>query len=261
MYCTKCGKSLNPQDHFCSFCGTPVQKNEVPKFESSQLDSDVIMKEKDRFEEEWEREERRERFTFAIFGVVIVVLLIAIVGGVVALLYSDREYMNDASLNAQQSQKREEILENRKEEVTNNKNIPVTIITPELAEPENTGQEDETKQEPSGEVTKEPTKEPTEAPTEEPEDEEYIIRDSDVRYLTSADLKELSAEDIRIARNEIFARHGRIFESQELQEYFETKSWYTPSIPAVEFSNTCLSVVEQENLQFIINYEKAHNLR
>ena len=33
---------------------------------------------------------------------------------------------------------------------------------------------------------------------------------------------------INLAKNELYARHGRKFKSKELQEYFESKDWYVP---------------------------------
>lgn len=37
----------------------------------------------------------------------------------------------------------------------------------------------------------------------------------------------MSASDLYYARNEIFARHGRMFKRDDLQEYFDSKDWYT----------------------------------
>lgn len=47
---------------------------------------------------------------------------------------------------------------------------------------------------------------------------------------------------------------------RRIWQYFEGKSWYTPSIPAEEFDNAYLNGIEIENLKFITDYEKAHNL-
>lgn len=51
---------------------------------------------------------------------------------------------------------------------------------------------------------------------------EYKCPDSNVRYLTDADLESFSKEDCKIARNEIYARHGRKFNDEFLQEYFNS---------------------------------------
>lgn len=54
----------------------------------------------------------------------------------------------------------------------------------------------------------------------------YILEFSGDREITEADLKGLSFTELRIARNEIFARHGRMFEDSFLQDYFDSKAWY-----------------------------------
>lgn len=84
---------------------------------------------------------------------------------------------------------------------------------------------------------------------------EYIIEDSNFRELTEADLYYLTAEQCRIARNEIYARHGRMFQDAALQQHFESCSWYTGMYSASEFSDDMLSDVERKNLQAISAYE------
>ena len=59
---------------------------------------------------------------------------------------------------------------------------------------------------------------------------EYIFPNSDKEYLTDADVSGLSKADLRLARNEILARHGRIFNSADLKTYFEGKSWYSGDV-------------------------------
>ncbi|TKH23672.1 YARHG domain-containing protein [Bacillus wiedmannii] len=54
----------------------------------------------------------------------------------------------------------------------------------------------------------------------------FIFPDSDIRKLTSAELTYLSKEQLKIARNEIYARHGNIFQTKDMQAYFSKQSWY-----------------------------------
>lgn len=56
---------------------------------------------------------------------------------------------------------------------------------------------------------------------------EYVLPESDTRYYTRSELEKLSDEELKIADNEIFARHGRGFKSQDLQAHFNGCSWYT----------------------------------
>lgn len=87
---------------------------------------------------------------------------------------------------------------------------------------------------------------------------DYIFPNSDKEYLTDADVSGLSKEQLRIARNEIMARHGRIFDSQDLKDYFGSKSWYNGTISPSEFDanlSSRLSAVEIANIDMIKKYE------
>ncbi|MCR5773879.1 MAG: YARHG domain-containing protein, partial [Lachnospiraceae bacterium] len=84
-----------------------------------------------------------------------------------------------------------------------------------------------------------------------------VIPYSDKRKLTEKDLKGLSSGQLRIARNEIYARHGRKFSDKELQEHFDGMEWYTPKYDAAEFDKGLLNDNEIYNLNFISKYEKS----
>lgn len=83
-----------------------------------------------------------------------------------------------------------------------------------------------------------------------------IIPDSDSRKLTEDDLRGLSKEELRIARNEIYARHGRKFTDKGLQDHFNSMDWYFPSIDAKDFDESTISKIERYNLDLITEYEK-----
>ncbi len=88
------------------------------------------------------------------------------------------------------------------------------------------------------------------------EDSGYILPDSDSCYLTESDLAGLTKEELRLARNEIYARHGYIFEDAELQAYFESQSWYHGTVNASDFDDSVLNAYEQANLKTIQALEK-----
>lgn len=98
---------------------------------------------------------------------------------------------------------------------------------------------------------------PTPSPTPSPVSD-YLLPDSGSRYLTDADLKNLTWEQCCLARNEIFARHGRIFQTTEIANYFNSKSWYHGTIAPANFSETVLNEYERANVNFISQYESAH---
>ena len=72
------------------------------------------------------------------------------------------------------------------------------------------------------------------------------------RLLTASDLQGLSKYDLKIMRNEIFARHGYIFQTNEMKNYFQNQSWYTPKYRDV---SSLLSNIEQKNVVLIQRYE------
>ena len=50
-----------------------------------------------------------------------------------------------------------------------------------------------------------------------------MIPCSSTDYLTDKNLQWLSWEECTLARNEIYARHGRIFKTAEIAAYFKSK--------------------------------------
>lgn len=74
----------------------------------------------------------------------------------------------------------------------------------------------------------------------------YVLPESDQRYLCYTDIAPLSEGALTVAREEIHARHGRIFTDPNLQEYFEACSWYTPNA-----GNSALNEYEKSNLELI----------
>lgn len=90
---------------------------------------------------------------------------------------------------------------------------------------------------------------------------EYILPGSDVYLISEDDLYGFDEFDCKIARNEIYARYGRKFDSPEIQEYFDNCSWYVGTIKPSDFSNSLLSDVEIKNLDTIIAYEKKMGYR
>jgi hypothetical protein len=114
---------------------------------------------------------------------------------------------------------------------------------------------------------------PTEKDNEKPADNEqpakpatanddYLIPDSDSRYLTDAEIRALSQEEMFIARNEIFARHGRGFKDEGLQKHFKSTGWYRERYGAEEFDKLLgdgtlkLNDYESKNAAAILAIEK-----
>ena len=88
----------------------------------------------------------------------------------------------------------------------------------------------------------------------------YVIADSATRALTNADLQGMTAYQLRLARNEIYARHGRTFKDAALQNYFNSCSWYKPDSNYNNANDDAnLSAIEKQNINTIRNYENSIN--
>lgn len=84
-------------------------------------------------------------------------------------------------------------------------------------------------------------------------DNYFIIPDSSERYLTEYDLNGLTKDQLEIARNEIYARHGYQFQQQKMINYFNNQSWYVKSNNEVTTDD--LSEIEYANVIFIQKFE------
>lgn len=88
---------------------------------------------------------------------------------------------------------------------------------------------------------------------------EYIFPNSDSEYLIEDELWKLSAKTLKIGRNEIFARHGYIFKDKELQEYFESTSWYKGIVKGEDFNmDTEFNEYEKANAELIKSIEETY---
>jgi hypothetical protein len=72
------------------------------------------------------------------------------------------------------------------------------------------------------------------------------------RNLTSEDLAGKSLWELKIMRNEIFARHGYKFKSEEMKNYFNKQKWYEPKYDDVISE---LTGIENANIKMIKQYE------
>jgi hypothetical protein len=88
---------------------------------------------------------------------------------------------------------------------------------------------------------------PAPMPVLEPD---FIFANSDRVRLTAAMLRGLTADQLRLARNEIYARRGRFFRDPALAAHFGRFGWYRPYAWDVP-----LNAVEQANVRLIASIE------
>lgn len=84
--------------------------------------------------------------------------------------------------------------------------------------------------------------------------EDFIFPYSSDEYLNESDVSAYSKEDIQWAINEIYARHGYIFDMEPYQSYFSNCSWYTPKYTRDQFDSSWLNTYEAANIKFLSKY-------
>lgn len=72
------------------------------------------------------------------------------------------------------------------------------------------------------------------------------------RLLTESDVAGMTSDELKIMRNEIFARHGYIFKTKPMKDYFSAQPWYKGMYDDV---SSMLSDIEIENVRFIKQHE------
>lgn len=294
MFCTKCGNALPVNAKFCTKCGTKVeafqpgaiqpnptpqkapvnqptpvpQRNSVPQQAPTQQQTTVRQasptsqpqqkkteqvkktknSEKISNKNETEKKSGSGAMVYLLIGAaVLIIILIAII----VLLF----------IKGNQPAKQDDITD--KPVVTTEQTTETEMSTEQTDRKDVSGQQ-EASEKTSEVINKEDTTGNEDMGTDGAvgeEEAEYILPESASRLLTEADLENLTQEDLRIARNEIYARHGRKFLDEGLQEYFNGKSWYNGTIEPDDFKEDMLSEIERTNEDTIVNYETKMGYR
>jgi hypothetical protein len=125
-----------------------------------------------------------------------------------------------------------------------NKQKEIAVASPTPA-PTDVGNKAQPKDQPTPERTPEREKTSGRVPG--------IYPEGSTRLLSPDDVMGKSPWELKIMKNEIYARHGYIFKTPELKSYFESQAWYRPMYDDV---TNIISNIERENAAFIKRYEQ-----
>ena len=90
---------------------------------------------------------------------------------------------------------------------------------------------------------------------------DYILPYSDSRYLTKSDISWMDSSTAELALNEIYARHGRIFKTKRIADYFNSKSWYHGTVDGSTIQASDFNDYEKKNINLINAYMKEKGYR
>ncbi len=89
----------------------------------------------------------------------------------------------------------------------------------------------------------------------------YVLEGSDSRLIDKSEITSMDDRMLTLAVNEIYARHGYIFTTPYLSEYFNSKTWYNPQYTASQFSNKWFNEYESKNIDTITSVMKEKGYR
>lgn len=81
----------------------------------------------------------------------------------------------------------------------------------------------------------------------------FVFPNSSTELIEQWEAEGLSDRDLMYAINEIYARHGYIFQNVEMREYYEQFSWYAGEVSSSEFSVDCFNQTELDNWNLLVN--------
>lgn len=275
MFCTKCGKELKDGSEFCVYCGAPVKKEEEEAQETPALSADVHLDQGEDTDKRENSPNAKKHKVLPVIGMAFAILLIAAVAFGIVYFLDHRESLNRHEKTSVRMESEDSAGENADHEIAESETEEPEEIQEgmeETAKPAEDEAEGQGPKQPGTVVLGAGTAMDENMELAEPEtdyvgenenseDEDYLLPGSDSKYITMADLKGFSAEECRIARNEIYARHGRKFQDEELQAYFDSKDWYHGTIDPDSFKEDMLNDYELANRDLIVEFEKKSGYR
>lgn len=99
-----------------------------------------------------------------------------------------------------------------------------------------------------------------EEPDQPESDGTYVLPDSATHAYSERELADYTDWELYVARNEVYARHGRRFRNEDLQGYFDRQPWYEPELSPDEFdarADSLLNSVERKNVDTILSVETS----
>lgn len=242
MFCKKCGKQVKDGAVFCIYCGTKIMP--VGQSQSQTVVSPKIQPIQDAQPSVSiqipEKQYGSGNRTIMIPIIIVAVCILAVTGGIFYAIHRDNKTNEKLAVKS-------EINEVEPEQIDTHYDFSVEEAGQDIVS--DTSETDISQQE---DVESEEGEEKT---------SQYILPNSDSKYLTKSDLHELTQEECRLARNELYARHGRLFDDEGLQNYFNSKDWYRGHISPSDFSDAVLNEYETANRDLIVQYEQEMGYR
>lgn len=265
-YCPKCHSQVEDRDKYCPYCGYWMKgENEKQKRRRDSKPLSAVEQSQKVYEEE-KGHHRRYFLPLLVVGCFIL-LSLGVLIGMASVRYFGKKSTSEISMETETKSlsENEEVSSAEEEPETGIQEESKTQIIRRTEAESRTELQTESEPEPqkvtptvensSAEQKQEKFTETTVTADEIKDVASYILPDSSSRVLQRSELKLLSKDGLRLARNEIYARHGRIFTDKTVRDYFSKQEWYQGTIRPESFSDDLLSKVERYNVKLIQSEE------
>lgn len=223
-YCPNCGSPLDPGSVFCGNCGQAI--NSRASYANQQYNNDSG------YTNAYYRQPKKSN-----------ALLIAIACIIAAAVLAGGAFLGYYIYN-------------------NNNTSPLSNENQSSAHPEkNTGKSTAKNTAKGAAPSAKPTQTPAAVPSPKSAQGGDYIFNSDKEYITSAYMDKLTQSEVRLILNEMYARHGYIFQLDEYKTYFASKSWYVPKYASADEAESYFNDYEKTNKKTIVEYETAKGWR
>jgi hypothetical protein len=234
MDCSKCGFKLKDDDNFCPNCGSKNIKNRKNSLEYTEriptLNLNTTSNEiKTKQTKAKQTKSKSKSKSPIIIGILIVIVVLSV--GFGSYYISLSKLSSNNSKNSDKTSVKNNVTP--KNNITSDKDANTSSDISASTNDTNTNKTDTNKID---------------------SNDSYIFPKSGSEKLLDADVSTLSKQNLALARNEIYARHGYVFQTEPFKSYFNNKSWYEPN-PNLKDSDKKLNDVELYNIQLISKYE------
>lgn len=224
-YCANCGSEMFSDDVFCANCGAPVRASLGGEYCTSES---VYYTDT---ESGGYKTTKKKNTGLVVAVIITVVAVLGIAAAAVWYVFSDDiDYSGDDDSGS-----------------------------PRIEETERPKKEPQPT--PTAKPKKKATPEPTASPTPDPREDSEYIYPTDEMYITDDELDDFSRDEVRLILNEMYARHGYIFQREEYYNYFSEKDWYHPRYSDQGVVQSYFNKYEEANRLTIIDYEERKGWR
>jgi len=243
-HCKKCGNELGQNDIFCQFCGTKVIPDPKPD-ETIQppFQTQAFKQTSPQYLHLQHQSQPRKKNSIlpVILITVIVLFIVVCTGGYFAYVYLSKNTGEQGS-NTDSGKEKQKIEEKIKSEQNTSE---ISGKTKQEKETLNNTKDLNDVSDVTGDSEADIKHDTKNFPGKYPEGSKIYLDESDLVVYYSKD-------ELKIMRNEIFARHGYIFKTDDLKSYFSKQKWYKPERENVD---DLLSIIEKKNVATIKSAE------